>query len=468
MFRGAVWSFLGKFCVMGMKFGVNLVLARLLTPTDFGAIGMLWIFLAISLTFIDGGFGSALIQKKNPTESDYSTIIIWNFGVSIIFYSIIYFVAPLISTFYSMPILKNVFRVCGLSLIILSLTSIQVNKLQKQLDFKTIAISDIISYILCSLISILMAYLNYGIWSLVMLAILQPFFRSIYIIIKTKWLPIFSFSIVALKQLLSFSGFLLISNLLENIGKNLQGLIIGKYYNAAQLGYYNQAERLNNIVSYSIPQTLALVMYPIFSQFQDDKKRLNEIIIMNLKAISILIYPILCILILYAGQIISLLYGNKWDSSIPYFQILCCGGFFYCLNDITYYGIAACGKSKALLYSGIYKWGFLILLLMCAIPLGMKWLVSAIAVSYINIFLINSILIRKYTGLQMKKIYISILPAFLTSGSMLIFYILIFQYFLHLYWMFVAVLYLITCYFICYKCFPDTFKLIIYNLHRNE
>lgn len=421
--KGTIWSAFDRFGVLILQFIVNLILARLLTPSDFGAIGMLTIFITVSQVFVDSGFGSALIQKKHPSETDYSTIFIWNLSIGIVLYILLFLSSPLIADFYNLPILSKILRAIGVTLIFSCITSIQVNRLQKRLQFKTIAITDILTYIIAGSIGVWLAYSGYEVWSLVWMMIFQGFGRVIMLYLVSHWLPDFSFSVKSFKSLFSFGGFLFAANILETICKNLQGIIIGKVFSASQMGYYTQAAKLDNITSYSIPQVIASVMYPLFSQVQDDKKKLGDMVCRNLSIISFLIYPILGTLICIAHPLIKLLYGEQWLPAAPYFQILCVGGFFLCLNNITYYAVAACGKSKSLFLSSFFKWGIYGVLLLIGMNFGMYGIISSLSLGIINIFFINSFLARKYVGLRLREIIYSFMPALLIIiGSMSIYW----------------------------------------------
>lgn len=414
--RGTIWSAFDRFGVMAIQFVVNLVLARLLTPDEFGAVGMLYIFIAVSQTFVDGGFGSALIQKKKPSNTDYSTIFFWNIIVGCVLYCILFCCAGPIARFYKMPILVKVLRIISISIIFNGIAGLLMNRLQKQLQFNTIAISNIIGFILAAAIAIAMAISGAGIWSLVAMSICQPLFRSLIMVVKTRWIPKLIFSIQSLKELFAFGGFLLLGNLLENIFKNLQGLIIGKRFSAEQMGYYSQADKLDQVVSYSVPQVIAAVMYPVFSQYQDDSIRLRNLIKVDLHIISYLIYPLLILLILIAEPLIVMLYGDKWTDSVPYFQILCCGGFFYSLNNIPYYTVAACGKSKALLMASFYKWSFLALSLFIGMNFGMIGIMWGIVVSYVNIYITNCLLAKKYIKARISEFFQPLLPSIMNAA----------------------------------------------------
>lgn len=414
--KGTLWSVCDKFGVMAIQFVVNLILTRQLTPDDFGTIGFLYIFLAIAQTFIDGGFGSALIQKKHPTETDYSTILYWNVFIGTIIYAILFCSAPWVADFYRLPILTDILRIIGISLVLNGIIGLQVSRLQKQLKFNQIATTDISSSIIGAGISIAMVFCGCGVWSLVAMTLSQSLLRIIIIFAITRWLPKGRFSKESFRSLMSFGGFLLVGNLLESVCKNLQGPIIGRKFSTEQMGYYAQADKLGIIVTYSIPQVIAVVMYPVFSQFQDEKERLRELVKANVRVMSFLIYPLLTLLIIVAEPLISLLYKDKWLPSAPYFQILCVGGFFYALNNIAYYAVAACGKSKTLFMLSFYKWILFGLFLLIGMNFGMNGIVWATSVSYLNIFLANYLLAKKYIHLTLTSVFLALLPSLLVAG----------------------------------------------------
>lgn len=412
---GAIWASINRFGSMSMQFVVNIILARLLLPADFGMIGMLTIFIAISQTLIDGGFGSALIQKKNPTQKDYSTIFFWNLFFSGILYLILFLCAPLIAKFYSMPNLSSILRVLALSLILSGIVSIQKVRLQKELAFKIIAVVDLISYALTALIAIYLADRGLGAWSLVIMQLAYIALSIIMLSFITHWKPSLYFSKTSLKELFGFGGFIMAANILQTVCSNVQGLIIGKRFSATQMGYFSQAYKLDLVTSYSIPQVIVQVMYPIYSSIQDDKARLNSIVLMNMRVIAFIVFPILSILILSAEPLITLLYGEKWLPSVPYFRILCVGGFFVCLQNLNYYAVAAVGKSKSLFKWSFYKWGFLLVALLIGMNFGMYGILWGMVLSNLNIFLTNAFLSSKHTGLTFTNQIYTIFPIFLIS-----------------------------------------------------
>lgn len=415
---GVLWTTLDRVGFMGLQFVVNLLLTRLLMPSEFGIIGMLTIFISVSQTLIDGGFGSALIQKKEPTQKDYSTIFYWSLIFSLTIYFILFAVAPLIARFYRLPIISPVLRVVGLSLIINGVISVQQTRLRKRFAFRTIAMTNIASYFLSGGIAVFLAFRGFGVWALVMNQILFGVFASLCFAILTRWHPSICFSKESFRELFSFGGYNLAANILQEICRNFQGLIIGRKFSDTQMGYYSQAVKLDQVSSYSIPQIIVQVMYPVFSSIQDDSKRMIEILSMNIRVISYLIFPLACILILVAEPLITGLYGDKWLPSVPYYQILCIGGMFVCLQNVNFYAVAARGYIRVLFNWSWYKWGFLLGAILVGMNFGMKGILWGMVISNLNIYIVQAFLVSKYVGLAVGRQLNLLLPVVLLVGTL--------------------------------------------------
>lgn len=407
---GAVWASIDRFGSMGVSFIVNIVLARLLMPADFGIIGMLAIFIAVSQTLIDGGFSTALIQKKEPTQTDFSTIFYWNIILAILLYLVLFFSAPYIADFYHEPLMCKVLRAIGVSLVLCGMNSVQITRLRKLLSFKTIAASNLTSSITSGCLAIYLAYNGFGVWSLVSMQIASNLINITILAIVSRWYPSLKFSVESFKVLFNFGGFILAANVLQTICQNFQGIIIGRKFSASQMGYFTQAYKLDQVTSYSLPQVIVQVMYPVYSAIQDDRQRLQSVLLMNMRVISFIVFPILGLLILAAEPIIVGLYGEKWLISVTYFRIFCVGGLFVCLQNINFYAVAAVGRSKELFYWSFYKWGFLLLVLFIGSYMGMYGILWGMVASSFNIFAINCYLASKYVGLQIFAQIKSILP----------------------------------------------------------
>ena len=295
---GMLWSSFQKFGTMGISFVSNIILARLLTPEDYGCIGMLMIFILVANTFIDGGFGSALIQKKEPTQEDYSTIFYWNLFLSVVLYFALFASAPLIARFYNLPLLSSVLQVQGLVLILNSLSIIQQNRLRKQLLFKKLAIVSIISALLSLAITIYLAYLGWGVWALVAQQLLMSGFNAVLYWVVGKWNPSFVFSRQSFKELFGFGGFILLSNLINTFGNNVQSLLIGKFFSPATMGLYAQARKLEEVASTSFSSVVDQVSYPVLSAVQNDKQMMVSVLRKLIMSLAYICFPMMVLLIL--------------------------------------------------------------------------------------------------------------------------------------------------------------------------
>lgn len=410
-----IWSGIGRIGTVGITFISNLVLARLLMPDDFGCIGMLYVFIAISGIFINGGLGQALIQKKEPTHLDYTTVFYWNLVMSVIFYIILFFSAPAIARFYNIPLLKDVLRVQSLVLFIQSFAIVQSNQLQKQLRFKELSTRNVLSAAAGMVIAIVMALSGFGVWSLVASALVSALTSVILLWKMSSWRPTLEFSFQSLKELFNFGGLMLLSSLVETVYTNLQSLIIGKMYSAKNLGYFTQAKKLEEVPTNSLSAIVNEVSFPVFSALQDNKKKLRAGVRKNVKAITYLNFPLMVLLMVIAQPLITLLYGEKWMSSAPYFQILCVSSMIYTLNTLNTNVIKSLGKSgiyfivqfsKRIIGIGLIIWG---------VRFGVEGLLWAVAsVGYISFFInaiVNGKLINYGLLHQLKDVGLCYLTA---------------------------------------------------------
>lgn len=413
---GMIWSFVQRFGTMAISFVSNIVLARLLTPDDYGTIGMLMIFIAVANTFVDGGFGSALIQKKEPTKDDYSTIFWWNMFLSVVLYGILFLGAPAVARFYNLPILCDVLRVQGIVLIINALSIIQQNQLRKQLRFKRLATVTVISATLSAGIAIILAYLGWGVWALVAQQLMLSGFTAILLWVLNKWYPSLVFSKESFKQLFGFGGFILVSNLINTFCDNIQGLLLGKFATSSTLGLYTQARKLEEISSTSISSIVNQVAYPVLSQKQDDKIALINIIRKFITIIATLVFPLMLYLILIAEPLITFLYSERWIECVPYFQILCIAGLAICLQSINLNAIAAIGKSKIM-----FKWTIIKRVLGLVLNIGGLLLYGVYGLLFGGVltafllYTINALLVAKYVGYKFSDQIKHLSPILLSS-----------------------------------------------------
>lgn len=414
---GMMWGAVGKMGTLTINFLSNLVLARLLMPEDFDCIGMLAIFLAVSNIFIQGGLGTALIQKKNPTKLDYSTVFYWNLVFAVVFYVILFAIAPAVARFYGLPILQPMLRVQSSVLIIQSFAIVQITQLQKRMDFRALAIRNMAAALAGTLIAIPMAFHGYGAWSLVASAILAAIVNVLLLWKMSDWRPSLEFSFASLKQLFSFGGLMLLSSLAETLYTNLQGLIIGKRFPAGNLGYYMQAKKLEEVPVTGLSSIVNDVTFPAFAKLQDDPDRLLEGMRKSTKALSFVNFPMMILLMIIALPLITLLYGAKWETSAPYFQILCISGLIYTINTLNTNVIKALGKGKIYFAVQIIKRTIGIALIFFGMRYGIYGLLWAVAsVSYIS-FIINALVSKKLINYGIFRQLWDVFPCLLAAAT---------------------------------------------------
>lgn len=413
---GMVWTALQRYSSMFISFISGIILARLLTPYDYGCIGMLSIFMVLAESFIDGGFGSALIQKKRPTQEDYSTIFFWNLGMSVLLYAVLYVSAPYIAQFYNIPLLCDVLRVQGIILFIYAFNIVQRNQLQKKLNFRVLSKVTITTSVISLAVTIIMAYHGYGVWSLVVQHILTALIPALVFWFYIKWRPVFTFSWVSFRELFSFGFYMFLTNLLNQFGQQFQGLLIGKKYNAATMGYYSKALGTEKITSRSISSVMMQVTYPLYAEVQDNKQQLANIIKRITMTISYIIFPMMFILLLCAKPIFLLLYSDRWLPSVPYFQVLCLGGLAACLQSVNNNAIAAVGKSKAMFAWTVVKRSIGIGLMVGGLFLfGMKGLLASVVINTWFSYFVNICQVSKYVGYKWSNQLLNLLPVTVAS-----------------------------------------------------
>lgn len=372
-------------------------MARILSPDDYGLIGMLTIFMSVSQIFIDGGFSSALIQKKQKSENDYSTAFYTNFGISILIYIILFVFSGYIADFYNQPILSDIIKIYGLNLIINALVSINKTILVVRVDFKTQSIISVVSALLSGSIGIVCAYLGMGVWAIVALIISSSIFNVIVSLILVRWIPKLIFSIDSFKSLFSFGSKLLIAQLVNAVYINIYNIAIGKKYTLDQLGYYTRADQSCQLVSTNISSILERVSFPILSELQDDNERLLIVYKRYLEISAFIMFPMILGLCGIAKPLILLLLSEKWEPSIILLQILCIGNLGNGIIRINQNLLYVKGRSDLVLKLEFIKKPLAILILFITMPFGVKFICvgfsiySTIAV-YINTYYTKKLL----------------------------------------------------------------------------
>ncbi|MBR4844302.1 MAG: lipopolysaccharide biosynthesis protein [Alistipes sp.] len=415
--KGFAWAAVDKFGIVLLQFVINLVLARLLVPEDFGLVGMILIIVAVSSILADGGFGAALIQKLNPKEADFSTAFCVNITMALLLYAFIYIFAPSISQFLGAPILKDFLRVLSLVIVINAVGLVSKVMLRRALAFKQIAISNLCAYILAAAVAIVMSIKGCGAWSLVAIHIVNAIFANLFICLSARWIPREKPSFSSLKQMFAYGEFMLASDILDNICFNIQNTIVGKYFSPYAAGQYAQAKKMSEVAYITLPSALNQVLFSVFSGLQCNIEELREKLRLNMKMTAFVIFPLLTILIIIAKPLILLLFGANWSDSAIYFQVLCVGGFFAALQYFNYSAVASIGKSKVLFITSIYKTVFLIASLVIGANISMAGVLVAMVLSSANMYFTNALLARKYIGYRFSQQMKDLLPTALCALS---------------------------------------------------
>ncbi len=413
--KGLLWNIAGRYSAIAIIFLVGIILARLLLPADYGLVGMLNIFLAISSSFIDSGFNAALIQKKEPTEEDFSTVFFFNLAVAVGLYLLLYFLAPYIAAFYHAPLLTEITRVVSFSLIINGLYIVQRTVLTKRVDFKTQTKVTVPASLIAGAAAIFLAYKGFGPWALVANILLSALYTCLAMWRFCHFSPKLCFSLKSFKELFSFGGKVLASGLLTNIYNNLHSLIIGRAFNQTQLGYFSKANSFATLPSYNLSVALSNVTMPIYSKLQDDDQALRAEALHYLAYSTFLIFPMMLGLAAVAKPLIVILLTEKWLATAPLLTILCFGYMWHHLQTIAQNVMLAKGFSGQTLAMEIIRRALGITLLFAALPFGITAICLAFAISYFAAFILGLIFAQKTVSFSIKEQLKLIGPIFLNS-----------------------------------------------------
>ena len=335
-FNGTFWTFFEQLGVKGISFIVQILIARLLIPEDFGLIAMIAVFVAFGDLLVDSGLGQSLIRTKNPKQADYSTVFYINVFFSLIIYSLIFLVAPFVADFYHRPELVNILRVFSVAIIFGSFSVVQKAILTIDMNFKKQMLIQIPSLVTSSIIGLLLAYKDYGVWAIVAIKVLYPFFSSLLYWVQSKWTPIFIFDFDKLKYHYFFGYKLTITYMVNAFFNDIYNILIGKYYSTNTLGFYNRATTFQRFPTVLAGKSISRVAYPLFTKIDGNNDKQKNILMKINKLIVFLFVPLMLFLAFNANEIIVFLLTEKWSNITLFFQILCLGSLLEPMNH--YYG----------------------------------------------------------------------------------------------------------------------------------
>lgn len=418
--KATSWSLIQRVGTMIISFFTNMVLARLLSPDDFGCVGLILTLVSVADLLVDAGLGQSLIQKQDVNSKDISTVFTTNILLSSLFFAIIFTIAPWLESFMNVPKLALYLRVEAVTIIVRSLYVVHNAMLNKQLNFKVLAKVSIGASLTSSFFAIIMAACGLGVWSLIGKNFLMHLTFCILYRFNIKVNTSLSINKESLKQLFSFGWFVSLSSLIDVLYTNLASFIIGKRYTVEQLGYYTQAQNLKQIPVYSLSMVISQVLFPMFAKEQDDVDKIKIQTQKIMTMATALIFPLMLCLVVVAEPLIVFLYSSKWIVSVPYFRILCIAGLVNILIHINRSVLMALGLSKQLFKVQVTAMLIGVGLMVVSLRYSVMWFVGGIALySFVN-WLMVSIKTGRTIGYgvfnQVKDIGGSLLISLITSA----------------------------------------------------
>lgn len=396
--KGVIWGAVERFASQGVEFIFGILIARLLLPEDYGVIAMLNIFLAISRTFIDSGFETALIRKADRTDTDFQTVFYFNIIVSVVCYIILWIASPFIAEFYETPLLESVTKVVALNLIFNALAGIQSAKLSIKIDFKSRANVSLIYACVSGAVGLWLAFKGYGVWALVAQSLSAAAVRTITLWVIVRWKPRFEFSKKSFKELFSFGSKLLAAGLLNTIYNNIYSIVIGKFYSPSSLGVYSKANTLSQFPSSNVTGVFQSVLFPVLSSIQDDEQRMVDVYKRFLRMSSFVVFPLVLGLAAIADPLIRLLLTDKWEGSIYLLQILCFSTIWAPIIAVNTNMLKVKGRSDYFLKVEIIKKIIGVIILCITIPMGLEQMCYGVVVATLLSVYCDSYYTKKLVG----------------------------------------------------------------------
>lgn len=396
--HGVLWNFIEKILMEGAQFIIGIILARLLLPSDFGLVGMLAIFIAISNVFIDGGLAKALIQKKDCSDIDYSTAFVANILISVTIYIILFVTSPWIAVFYHEPVLTDLTRVLALNFVLGSFNIVQRARLMSQVDFKSLAKIKVSSVVIGGLVGVGMAYTGFGVWSLVGQTISGTLLQIFVFPFYSKWKPSLRFSKESFRNLFDFGSKLMVAGVYSVIINNISTICIGRAYRSSQLGFYTRASQFSSLISFTVNDVLGTVTFPVLSHLQDDRDHMVSVYRKVLYLTAMIIFPIMLLCTLLAKPIIIILLTEKWLPCVVLMQWLFLARLFTPLSSVNMNILNAIGRSDLYMKLDFSKAPLIILSLIITIPISVEAICIGNFVTSFLCFFINAYLPGRMFG----------------------------------------------------------------------
>lgn len=413
--RGVFWSAVERFSVQGLQFLMTIVITRFVSPEEFGLVAMLSFFIAISNSIIDSGFSSALIQKQDRNDHDFSVVFYYNIIIAILLYVLLYFSSSLIANFYNEPHLCLLTKVVCVSLIITSFNVVPNAKLIIAMDFKSITKVSLISAAISGTVGILMAVNGFGVWAIVIQSLLQHFINMVLLWHMVKWFPLRSFSFKSFKKLYGFGSKMMLSGLLHTIYLNLYTLLIGKFFNAQSVGFFNRANSLAQYPSTNLVSIINRVYYPVLCKMQNDPNKFTDVFHSYLRMACYIIFPLSIMLTALADPLVRVLLTEKWVGAIVPLQIIALAYMLYPIMLINNQPLQALNHTTMFLISEIIKKITAVVLLIIALNYSLYVLCLSILVYNVCDTIIIVFFARQIMSTGFRKQIRELSPMFFSS-----------------------------------------------------
>ena len=393
--KGTFWSGIERFSSQGIQFIISIVISRILLPREYGLIAMLSIFISLGQTFIDGGFGQALIQKRSRNNIDYSTAFFTNLAFSIFAYLLLFIGAPWIAEFYEEPELLVLARFVGLNFIVSSFMVVQNAIISINLDFRALTISSLVAVIIGGAVGIVLALNGMGVWALAIQALLSNVIRVVVIWFYLKWIPLLKFSLNSFKELFGFSSKILLSTIMHTLYMNMYTLVIGKFYNTTDVGLYNRSNTLANFSSVNLTSVIQRVFYPVLCEQQDNDEKLKKTLRESIRALALVIFPSCLLLALFAKPLLYIVFTPKWLPAASLLSILAISFALYPLLSMNIQMLQVKGHPELFLKAEVVKKISAIILLVVSLKYGIIYLCFSILAYNICDYLITLFFVKK-------------------------------------------------------------------------
>ena len=413
--KGLYWSFFNQFANYGMQFCVGIVMARLLSPSDYGITALPGVFLAIAAVFQDSGMAGALIRKPEIEEKDYSTLFLYSIGMGILMYAALFFASPYIASYFETPVLIPLVRVTALTFLWGPITTVQYVILKRKLDFKTPTKISIATKIFSAIVGITMAYMGYGLWALVISGVLSGFLNLILIVWAVRWYPRTGWSNESFKYLWGYGNKMLASSLLETAYSNITPLFVAKYYSPADLGVYNRARNYAIMPSQNVTGVIQNVTFPVLSKMQDDDESLARNYRRMLKTTAFVVFPLMMILAGLARPLIITMITAKWEACIILLQLLCFSLMWYPIHSINLNLLQVKGRTDLFFRLEVIKKIIGLSILVVTLPLGLVVFCIGGIISSLVCLAVNTYYTGKLINVGYLKQMRDLFPTFFLS-----------------------------------------------------